>query len=404
MKRLILSIAAVVAVAVTCLAAGRDTYTVIVSLDGFRWDYAEAYDTPLLDKMAQQGVKAVMTPSFPSKTFPNHYTLATGLVPDHHGIIANSFLDRKTGDIYSLSNMKTKNNPKYYGGDPVWLTAKRQGVTSATVYWVGSDVNLNGGGHADYWQDYNHKPRLKPYERVNEVIRLLSLSEDKRPHLIMAYFEEPDASGHSHGPASAQTRARFEDLDLMLATLWNRMQELPIADKINFIVTGDHGMTWLNPERTVPVKKYLKTEWIKTIENDVPAMLYVTEPRFADSIVSALKCVDHIRVWKKDEIPAYLNFGTNPNVGDVIVLPDVGWTFSDRKAGLMTGTHGFDHTCSDMWVGFRAIGPDFKRGYTRESTFRNVCIYPLLCYLLGITPSENDGDMNEVSDLIRTGN
>ena len=397
MKRIFIT-SVVVWLAMAAWAAGRDAYTVIVSLDGFRWDYTEAYDTPFFDQLAQQGVKAVMTPSFPSKTFPNHYTLATGLVPDHHGIIANKFKIRSNGKKFSLSNTETRTDPQYYGGDPVWLTAKHQGVKSATVYWVGSDVAIKGE-YANYWKDYL-QDLLTKEQRVDEIIRLLSLPEEERPHLVMAYFEEPDASGHKYGPISRETRQAVEYMDSLMQVLWMRLQALPIGDNINFIVTGDHGMTWVNPERQLYPKDYLEEEWVEHIYNDFPALIYATSPQFVDSIYNALQHVDHLRVWKRGEMPAYLNYGHNENMGDVIVLPDVGWVF-DKDPWTPGGTHGFDHTCSDMWVGFRAIGPDFKKGYIRTNTFRNVCIYPLLCHLLGIAPSPNDGSLDEVTDLLR---
>ena len=395
-KRIILT-ALVLLSMLQVTAAGRDTYTVIISLDGLRWDYLDAYDVPFMDQLAQQGVKAVMQPSFPSKTFPNHYTLATGLVPDHHGIIANTFKDRATGGIFSLSNNETRSDPKYYGGDPVWLTAKRQGVKTATVFWVGSDVAIQGD-HANYWHDYLTEKISFP-GRVDEVIRLLQLPEQDRPHLVMAYFEEPDASGHRYGPISRETRKSVEYLDSLLQTLWTRIQQLPIAPRVNLIITGDHGMTRLDSDHFININDVLPQRWVERSCNDFPALIYASRPEYIDSIYQALQHVDHIRAWKRGEVPAYLNYGTNANMGDVIVLPDVGWLM-DYKPYKSVGSHGFDHTSADMQVGFRAIGPDFKQGYNKPTRFRNVCIYPLLCHLLGVTPSPNDGSLSEVLDLL----
>ena len=399
MKKLFLTLI-VAALALTCWAVSRDNYTVIISLDGFRWDYPEAYDTPFLDQMARDGVKAVMTPSFPSKTFPNHYTLATGLVPDHHGIINNTFVERKTGKVYAIGK-ETAREPHFYGGDPVWLTAKRQGVTTAAIIWVGCDVPIQGD-HANYWMGYKSPLQYTHSQRCDEIFRLLSLPEGERPHLVMAYFEEPDASGHNYGPISRETRRAMEHLDILLEQLWLQIQQLPHAAQVNLIVTGDHGMTWLNPERQVRPSDYLKKEWVDTIYNDLPVYINAAKPKHVNDIVKALSGVDHIRVWRKGEVPAYLNYGTNENMSDIIVLPDVGWYFDDRPLEEKSrGTHGFDHTCSDMWVAFRAVGPDFKQGYTRQRTFSNVCIYPMLCHLLCITPSPNDGSLDEVKDLLR---
>ncbi|MBQ6167311.1 MAG: alkaline phosphatase family protein [Muribaculaceae bacterium] len=380
-------------------AAGRDTYTVIISLDGLRWDYLDAYDVPFLNIMAREGVKAVMQPSFPSKTFPNHYTLATGLTPDHHGIIANTFWDRERGVKFSLSNDKTRSDGRYYGGDPIWLTAKHQGVKTATVFWVGSDVAIKGE-HPTYWHDYQTEKIDFP-GRMDEIIRLLSLPEKDRPHLVMAYFEEPDASGHNFGPLNILTRRALEDLDRQLSLLWARIGLLPIAGQVNFIVTGDHGMTSVDPKRFVNINDVLPKRWYERFCNDYPTLIYASAPQYIDSICDALQGVDHIRAWKRGEVPAYLGYGNNPNMGDVIVLPDVGWLFDKKPSMTQFGSHGFDHTAADMQVGFRAVGPDFKVGYEKPDRFRNVCIYPLLCHLLGVTPSPNDGSLEEVADLLR---
>ena len=382
-------------------AAGRDTYTVIISLDGLRWDYLDTYDVPFMQQLAREGVKAVMQPSFPSKTFPNHYTLATGLTPDHHGIITNTFWDRERGVEFSLGNKDTRSKGYYYGGDPVWLTAKHQGVKTATVFWVGSDVAIQGE-HPSYWLDYQTESAKMGYEaRVDEIIRLLRLPEKDRPHLVMAYFEEPDRSGHSYGPMHRLTRHAIEDMDLLLSKLWARIQMLPIASQVNLIITGDHGMTSVDPKRFVDIDDVLPKHWYERFCNDYPTLIYASAPQYIDSICDALQGVDHIRAWRKADLPAYLGYGTNKNMGDVVVLPDVGWLFADKPSKKQRGSHGFDHTAADMQVGFRAVGPDFKVGYEKPDRFRNVCIYPLLCYLLGVSPSPNDGSLDEVSDMLR---
>ena len=398
LKRLFLLLTLVL-FAVPSWGAGRENYTVIISLDGLRWDYLDTYDVPFMNQLAHDGVKAVMQPSFPSKTFPNHYTLATGLTPDHHGIITNTFWDRERGVEFSLGNKDTRSKGYYYGGDPVWLTAKHQGVKTATVFWVGSDVAIQGE-HPTYWRDYQTEQMDFP-GRVDEIIRLLKLPEKDRPHLVMAYFEEPDRSGHNYGPMHRMTRRAVEDMDLLLSGLWARIQLLPFADKVNLIVTGDHGMTSVDPKRFVDIDDVLPKHWYERFCNDYPTLIYASAPQYIDSICDALQGVDHIRAWKKADLPAYLGYGTNKNMGDVVVLPDVGWLFADKPSKKQRGSHGFDHTAADMQVGFRAIGPDFKVGYEKADRFRNVCIYPLLCYLLGVTPSPNDGSLDEVRDMLR---
>lgn len=398
MRKLFLSLTLLLTAA-WAAAAGKDSYTVIISLDGFRWDYTEAYDTPFFDRLALTGVKAIMQPSFPSKTFPNHYTLATGLVPDHHGIIANKFKVLATGEKFSLSDKDISGNPKFYGGDPIWLTAKHQGVRAGVIFWVGSDVPIKGE-HPDYWHPYSQSAEITFPDRADEIVKLLSLPKKDRPHLVMAYFEQPDAHGHTYGPVTMPTRRALESLDSLLDNLWTRIQALPVGDNVNLIITGDHGMTMVPANHQLYPKDFLKDEWVDCIRNDLPALVYASKPEYVDSIYNALNGVDHLRVWRKGQVPAYLNYGTNPNMGDLIVLPDLGWVF-DKTEWPVCGTHGYDPTYSDMLVAFRAIGPDFKQGYTRPGAFRNVCIYPLLCHLLGLTPSPNDGSLEEVSDMLR---
>ena len=399
MRRLVFTLLLMAVLPWHAMAAGRDTYTVIISLDGLRWDYLDTYDVPFMQQLAREGVKAVMQPSFPSKTFPNHYTLATGLTPDHHGIITNTFWDRERGVEFSLGNKDTRSKGYYYGGDPVWLTAKHQGVKTATVFWVGSDVAIQGE-HPTYWLDYQTQ-QIGYEERVDEIMRLLRLPEKDRPHLVMAYFEEPDRSGHNYGPMHRMTRRAMEDMDRLLSLMWTRIQMLPIASQVNLIITGDHGMTSVDPKRFVDIDDVLPKHWYERFCNDYPTLIYASAPQYVDSICDALQHVDHIRAWKKADIPAYLGYGTNKNMGDVVVLPDVGWLFADKPSKKQRGSHGFDHTAADMQVGFRAVGPDFKVGYEKPDRFRNVCIYPLLCYLLGVTPSPNDGNLDEVIDMLR---
>ncbi len=399
MRRFLLSLLLLAVLPWQAWAAGRDNYTVIISLDGLRWDYLDAYDVPFMQQLAREGVKAVMQPSFPSKTFPNHYTLATGLTPDHHGIIANTFWDREKGVEFSLGNKVTRADGKYYGGDPVWLTAKHQGVKTATVFWVGSDVAIHGE-HPTYWRDYQTQ-QLDFEGRVDEILRLLKMPEKDRPHLVMAYFEEPDRSGHDYGPMNRLTRRAMEDMDRLLSLMWTRIQMLPIASQVNLIITGDHGMTSVDPKRFVDIDDVLPKHWYTRFCNDYPTLIYASAPQYIDSICETMQHVDHVRAWKAADIPAYLAYGTNKNMGDVIVLPDVGWLFADKPSKKQRGSHGFDHTAADMQVGFRAIGPDFKVGYEKPDRFRNVCLYPLLCYLLGVIPSPNDGNLDEVRDMLR---
>lgn len=377
--------------AVIGLHAGRH-YTVIISLDGCRWDYPLMYDTPFLDSLGREGVSAVMRPSFPSKTFPNHYTLATGLVPDHHGIIANRFYDVASGRTYSIGDTLTAKDGSFYGGEPIWLTAKRQGVKAGVVYWPGSDVAIRGQ-YPDYWHDYARRPLLTFPERVAEIERLMKLPEGERPQLVMAYFNEPDHSGHSYGPASKEVKAAVESLDRLLGMLYNDLRSLPYGDDINFIVTSDHGMVQTSPERTIRLTDYLQADWCERIMPDLPTLIFPKKGR-ENEIMEALKAVPHARVWRREDVPAYLNYGTDRNIAPIVLLPDAGWTVSE-DGRVIPGNHGFDPYAPEMNVIFRAEGPDFRRGYVKTELFDNTAVYPTLCRLLGIEPAPCDGSVPE---------
>lgn len=378
-----------------CVYGKSGNTTVVISLDGCRWDYPLWYDTPMFDFMAENGISSGLIPSFPSKTFPNHYTLATGLYPDHHGIIANSFFDTESGEVFSLSDPEQKTNPKYYGGEPIWLTAKRQGLRTAVFYWPGSDVPILGQ-HPDTYFNYDDKPRLSAKQRINGIIEQLAKPDDKRPHLIMAYLEQPDANGHKYGPQSKLTRKAVVKVDSLIGHLYQRLCSHHLEKKVNLVVLSDHGMAWVDSTHAITIAHRLKQEWVRDIVGEIPACVYAN-PGYADSIYLALRDIPHARVWRKGEVPEYLHYGTSSRIGDVVVLPDIGYIVYDKPfdAG---GTHGYDPTLQEMHAIFRAIGPDIP--HTSIPDFPNVCVYNFICRLLGIQPAPNDG--TDIPELVNS--
>ena len=364
---------------------GKHT-TVMISLDGFRWDYPHFYDTPMLDYMAEHGIESGLIPSFPSKTFPNHYTIATGLYPDHHGIIANSFFDTETKEKFSLNNGDQKSNPKYYGGEPIWITAKKQGLKTAVFYWPGSDVEIMGM-HPDVYYVYDQKPRLSFKERIDGILAQLRQTESERPELIMAYMHEPDKSGHNYGPHSSQTRKAVMQVDSLIRYLYDGIQFLGLVNEVNLIVLSDHGMTWVDKTHVIDVTKYLDKQWYESIEGNTPANIYAKKG-CVKKVFKALQGIDHAKVWMKGDVPEYLHYGKNVRVGDVVVMPDIGYVVYDKEIDA-GGSHGYDPNLQDMHALFRAIGPDVY--HAQIPHFPNVNIYSMICKLLGIVPAENDG-------------
>lgn len=382
----------------------KENYTVIISLDGNRWDYPDYYEMPFFDSLATVGVSARMEPSFPSSTFPNHYTMATGLVPDHHGLVNNSFWNPETGHGYAIKDADARFDPRYYLGEPVWVTAQKQGVKCGVVYWVGSDIPIKDT-YPTYYRHWDEDPHWSFSERCDEIVRLLSLPEKERPRLVMGYFDEPDHQGHVHGPIAPETKAMCEEMDSLMHSLYLRLKALPYGDKINFILAGDHGMTAISKDRFVRATDYISVDWLDQFVGSTPTSLWVKEG-YVDTVYNALKDVEHIRVWKKGEVPEYLNYGTSDRVGDLIVCPDLGWQFGLHN-GKNGGTHGYDCKEIDMMVAFRAVGPDFKVNYQapytegEQSSFRNIDLYPLLCHLLGVKPEPVDGKLERIQKILK---
>ena len=380
----------------SCCGEGQQkrNLTIVVSLDAFRWDYPTIYNTPWLDSIAANGVAATMVPSYPSSTFPNHFTLATGLVPDHHGIVNSQFWAPEKGELFSRGDSATRYNPYYFGGEPIWVTAKKQGVKSASIYWVGSDVAIQGL-YPDYYLRWDNEPRLTYPQRVDEALRIAKLPESERPSLLMVYFDEPDWTTHHYGPVAEESEAVIEQLDSLMGILYRGLKELDYG--VNLIVTSDHGMTEISDEKFISIEQSVNPDWVERIVSTNPTTIFCKEG-CRDSLFNQLSKVKHISVWRKEEVPAHLNYGTSNHLGDIIVAPDLGWQFATTPRGL-NGAHGYDINEPDMQIIFRACGPDFKRGYTLPHSFSNVDLYSILAELLKIEPAKTDGSLEKVQEL-----
>lgn len=375
-------------------------YLVVVSLDGFRWDYPDHIPTPNLDYIAQHGVKAeALIPAFPTLTFPNHYTLATGLYPDHHGVIYNRFYAPELGNqYYSYKDDEAVKNPIFYGGEPAWNTAEKQGIKSASLYWVGSEAAVEGI-HPSIYKKYDH---TFPFEqRLDTLASWLNFPEAKRPHLIFAYFPEPDGVGHGFGPDSDEVRDKVILMDNLMGQLLDKIKALPIGNQVNLIILADHGMCSISKDRWVPVTDKVKPEWVKQVSGSHPVISLFANEGCTDSIYNALGEFEHIKFWKPSEIPERLHLGSNPRVGDIVVAADSAWTVTyDRSKEPHAGTHGFDNANTDMHAIFYAVGPAFKENYIQPK-FDNVSIYPLVSKIMKMKPAPNDGKLSEVEGMLK---
>lgn len=375
-----------------------ESYVIMVSFDGFRWDYTDLYDTPNFDALASAGVKAeYMIPSFPTKTFPNHYALATGLYPDHNGIINNSFYAPDLDEIYRIMNRDMVKRADSYFGEPIWLTAEQQGIKSACYYWVGSEAPI-GGAYPTYWKDYDGS--IPFIDRVDEVIDWLKLPMHKRPGLITLYFDEPDAIGHDAGPESAATAEVIEFVDSILGALREGIAGLDIADRVNLIVLSDHGMGPISSDKYVNIKALIPQEWTDEVIGGNPVYLIDPADGYEDSVTLTLDAAEGVKAWQKDDIPAHLNYGTSTRFPGIVVVADSLWSIGtkDDPSGYSGGAHGYDNAFTDMHTIFLAEGPAFKEGYLAPS-FENVEVYGIIAHILGLEPAATDGKLSNVSGI-----
>lgn len=373
-------------------------YVVVLSLDGFRWDYADKFPTPNLDYIAKHGVKAnSMIPGFPSVTFANHYTLATGLYPDHHGIILNQFHATDLGAIYNAPKDRSSvTEGKFYGGEPIWVTAEKQQIKTASYFWVGSEADISGI-RPSIWKKYDQK--LPFNQRIDSVVTWLQLPEKQRPGLIMLYFHEPDESGHHLGPENDSLSTTIMYLDSLVGDLRKKLTELPIGKNIDLIVVSDHGMVQLSPDKQIILDQFVDTALIEFSDGWNPTMNIKAKPGCEDKLLNEFTKIDHLKAWKHGEAPAHLHFGTNIRTHDITILADDGWSILwSWSKGKAKGTHGYDINNKDVHAIFYAIGPDFKQGYLKPS-FQNIHVYPLLAHLLNLKPAKTDGNLDSIIDI-----
>lgn len=366
--------------------------TVVLSLDGFRHDYPEKVFTPHLDSIATVGVRASLEPVFPSKTFPNHYSMATGLYPEHHGLVSNSFYDERKKEYFSLSNRSTVNDPDYYGGEPIWQTAQKQGVKTATFFWVGSDVAINGR-YPDIWKPYDG--RVPFSVRLDSVISWLAKPAQERPGLIMWYYHEPDSWGHKFGPESGAIMDKIAVLDSLVGRFNRKVRALPNRDSINVIILSDHGMGQLSADKRMFLTDYLSEEMVLRYSGSSP--FYMIEPKqgMLDSTFAVLETVEHLSVWKKGEVPEALHYGDHDRIMSLVAVADSAWSLEwDHGRSMMQGTHGYVPSNKDMHAIFYAYGPAFRKNI-KGKLFSNLHIYPLLVFLLGLESAPVDVFLDE---------
>jgi len=371
---------------------------IILGFDGFARRYLDSDSAPALHELARGGVTARwMIPSFPTLTFPNFYALATGLYPDHSGIVSNGFVDPKFDSAFVYKDPIARES-RWWGGEPIWVTTAKQGVRSATMFWVGSDAEIEGL-RPTHWYSYSH---TEPFAaRVDSLLAWLDLPAGQRPRLLMGYFEEPDGAGHTYGPSAPETQAAVLRVDSALAQLMAGVRARHLEDSVDVLIVSDHGMTDISPERVVYLDDVVDSASVNVVYQS-PLLLISARDGNQEALLERLERLGHVRVWKKADVPARLHYGTNERVTPLVAIADIGWTIGWRHAKPFKGkgAHGYDNEEPDMRALFVARGPDFVAG-SSIAEFPNVDVYDLLAHLLRITPARNDGTLAPFAPVLK---
>ncbi|MEL6615710.1 MAG: ectonucleotide pyrophosphatase/phosphodiesterase [Bacteroidota bacterium] len=385
-------------------ASGERTPLILISIDGMRHDYFDRddADTPTLDAMVASGVRAEsLVPSYPTKTFPNHYTLVTGLHPEQHGIVGNTMLDPTMGDSrgdtarFSLGNRDAVTDGRWWGGEPIWVTAENAGIRTGTVSWPGSEAEILGVRPTD-WLVYDGD---RTYDsRIDTALEWI----DAGAGFVTLYFEGVDSQGHRHGPLAPETAAALEGVDAALARLMDGLRQRQIA--ANVVVVSDHGMT--------PVHTPIYLDDVLDLDAETEAVIWgeaagvwPSPEADVDAMVARIDALDHVSATRREDVPERFVHRDHHRIPPVVVMPEAGYTISSRgyveRRGMPSGgAHGYDNAHPDMGGVFVASGPAFRSGET-TGPLAAVDVVGILAQALGIEAAENAGDPDAPGRVLR---
>ncbi len=377
-------------------------YVILISADGFRYDYASKYKAVNLLRLRRTGVKAKsMIPSYPSVTFPNHYTIATGLYPSHNGLVYNQFYDRSRKASYGMHDRKTVEDGTWYGGIPLWVLAEQQGMLSASYFFVGTEAPILQTSPT-YWYRFNDNTNID--YRIDKLVEWLKLPDDVRPHLITFYISDVDHDGHMYGPDAPETQAAVLRVDKAIGSMVQKVNALGLP--VNFIFLADHGMAAVDTLTRINIATMIDTA--RFINRGGGTSLHLYAKNAADILPtyeSLKKKENNFTVYLRENIPAQWHYNKSDDlfdrIGDILVVPTYPYVLSGYTNRISPGAHGYDPAMKKMHASFYAWGPQIKKGKT-IAAFENVHVYPLICQLLGLTYAHQvDGDGRLIEKVLR---
>lgn len=379
-------------------AETRAPVTILISIDGFRPDYLQRGVTPNLNALAGTGISASMRPSFPSKTFPNHWTLVTGLRPDRTGIVSNRMQDpARPNETFTMAT----DDPFWWNAaEPIWVTAERAGIRTGTVFWPGSNVawgghtapfpqNIVGGTRPSDWLQYNMQ--VTDEQRVNVVVDWMRRPAASRPRFVTLYFDEVDSAGHAYGPFDQRIVPSLAHVDTAIGTLATQLRAM--GQPINFVIVADHGMAPIDASRVIVLDDMLPADSYRLLDSGPFAQVYPAAGHEADVARVLLAPHDHLQCWRRQDIPARFHYGSNPRISPLFCLAEDRWSVEKARPQYEEGgNHGYDNLAPDMAALFIASGPAIRPA-GHVASFENVDVAPLLRDLLGLPAGTNlDGD------------
>lgn len=376
-------------------------YVVLVSLDGFRYDYIEKFEAKNIAAIEKNGRRAEsLIPAYPTKTFPNHYSIVTGMLPTTHGLIDNNFYDPKTKASYSLSDPFAVRDGRWYGGEPLWTVAERSGMIAASYFWVGSEAEIKGF-RPSYYYNYDNSNENK--SRILQIAKWLALPENERPHLLTLYFSLVDSAGHAYGPDSKQTADKVAEADELIASLRSEIANSKLP--VNLILVSDHGMGYLDPAKTISLDTAIDLKKFDVSGSGAFISLHSNDRKDLKSAYKVLQKIQHIKAYWHNHIPSEYKLSDIERLGNIVIIADEGYymmTKPIKNQAMPSGqmaSHGWSNKMKDMQGIFLAEGPNIKAG-PRLPSFENIHIYPFILKILNLNTSEKiDGNIKVLEPI-----
>jgi predicted AlkP superfamily pyrophosphatase or phosphodiesterase len=389
-----------------------DATVILISLDGYSQQYLGKYPAPNIEALIKEGLIAdSMQPAFPTKTFPNHYSIVTGLYPGNHGIVENNIYDKDFDAIFRMSKPEEVTHARWWLGEPIWVTAELQGITTGTYFYPGSEADIKGV-RPSYWQTYDGN--INNSERVKSLLTWLALPKGERPRFLTLYFSTVDDAGHRYGPNSNQVAAAVAEVDQAIGELVAGLKQQNLYGNVNLILVSDHGMAEVPPEQVIVVDSLFQSDKAALILWTPEIVSIFPKTGELDAIYHQLAAALPIsaKVYRKSDLPARWHYQQSKRVAPLLIIPEPGWRLmqqsqyqrwlqrTDKQA--VTGSHGYDNIAPEMQAIFIGHGPAFAVGQ-QIPAFANIQLYNLMCAILGITPAQNDGDLIWAEQILKQG-